>query len=411
MKRVLATAVVLLAGCGQGAGPASHPNPAATQASSSVTPTASSSAGSANVLLAVAEGNQGCFGLSCASQVAIVGVDGRLYARATFTPPKPAVVGCEGSYVTNPIQVAAGAVYYLDNTGLVRRLSPSGIITEVAHFPIHTSQQLMWLAVSPDGSKLMAAIMVYPPLSPSWDPSKTCPVHDPGRTHEELDIAMLGRPTSTLSDKTDPPGPMSLGDWDAAGPVAIPDTRIAYVGYIDGTKWSGPATHLDAQGKPSGLPIGGADCQPLFGETSDGHLVCYDRKQPTVRDSPGHILWKLKALDPNDEFTYGAVALSPDSSHVAFRLNSQCCFTFDSSVVRSRDGIRIGLGSSFDPQGWLDNQTVIGARGSVQPTCSGCPPDFKPTSLGILTLANPTKVRDLGISGKFLGVIQVGSAL
>lgn len=149
MKRLLAAALVLLAGCGQGAGTASQSTPVPTKASPDNTPAASPSARSTNVLLAVSEGNQGCFGLSCTSHIAIVGIDGRVYARATFTPPQPAVVGCEGSYVTNPVQVAAGAVYYLDNTGLVRRLSPSGAISDVAHFPIHTSQQLMWFAVSP----------------------------------------------------------------------------------------------------------------------------------------------------------------------------------------------------------------------------------------------------------------------
>jgi len=56
--------------------------------------------------------------------------------------------------------------------------------------------------------------------------------------------------------------------------------------------------------------------------------------------------------------------------------------------------------------GWLDDQTVIGARGSVQVTCSGCQPDFVPTTLGIINLARPTEVRDLGISGTFLGALQ-----
>ncbi len=399
MRRLVAAGIVLLAGCGPAANTPLHYSPPAAN-------TAAASPGTPTALFAVAEGHQGCFGQVCAGQLAIVGIDGRVHARATFTPPKPAVVGCEGSYVTNPVQVAAGAVYYLDDTGLVRRLSPSGAISEVARFPIRTSQQLIWLAVSPDGRKVMAAIMVFPPLSPSWDPSKSCPVHDPGPTHEEVDLATVGGLTTTLTDHSTPPGVESLGGWDAAGPVAIADTRIAYIGYIDGTKWAGPARHLDARGQLTGSPIGGADCQPLFGETTDGHLVCYDPKQPTVRDSSGHILWKLKPLDPNDNFSYGAVALSPDASHVAFRLNSQCCFTFDSSVIRSRDGVRIGLGSSFDPQGWLDNHTVIGARGSVQPTCSGCPPDFKATTLGILAVADPSHVKDLGISGRFLGVLQ-----
>jgi hypothetical protein len=42
---------------------------------------------------------------------------------------------------------------------------------------------------------------------------------------------------------------------------------------------------------------------------------------------------------------------------------------------------------------------------SVQPTCSGCPPDFKPTTLGILALTDLQNVKDLGVSGRFLGVL------
>jgi hypothetical protein len=44
----------------------------------------------------------------------------------------------------------------------------------------------------------------------------------------------------------------------------------------------------------------------------------------------------------------------------------------------------------------------------VKVTCSGCPPDFVPTTLGIIDLARPTEVRDLGISGTFLGILQGG---
>lgn len=356
-----------------------------------------------STLFVIAEGNHGCVGSTCS--VAIVDAGGRVRARRSFTPPAPALVGCEGSWVTAPIQVAGGAAYYLDSTGVVRRLTASGAVTEVAHFPIRTSQQVMWFAVSPDGTKLMAAIMVYTPLSPSWNPQQGCPEHQPGRVHEELDVATAGGSTTTLTDQTDPPHILSVVGWDRSGAVAVSDTHLAYIGYIDGTKWPGPAAHLDARGQP-GAPIGGAGCQPLFGETADGHLVCHDPKQPTVRDTAGHVLWTLKALDPKDDFSYGAIALSPDASRVAFSLNSQCCYVFDSSVIRSRDGVRIGLGSSFQPQGWLDNQTAIGVRGAIKPSCSGCPPNFEPTTLGIVRLATPSRVEDLGISGTFLGVLQ-----
>jgi hypothetical protein len=364
----------------------------------------SPTAGAAARLFVIAEGNPACYIPSCT--VAIVDVDGHVRARQTFKRLPQPLVGCEGSWIYSSIQVAGNAAYYLDDSGLVRRLSASGAVTDVAHFPIRTSQQVTWFAVSPDGSKLMAAIMVYPPLSPSWDPQQGCPVHEPGGVHEEFDLATVGGSTTKVSDQTNPQHVTSVVGWDRTGPIAVPDSHMAYIGYIEGTVWSGPAVHLDLRGQPVGGSIGGASCSPLFGETKDGNLVCHDPKRPTVRDASGTVLWGLKALDPTDDFSYGLTALSPDASHVAFGLNSKCCYTFDSSVVRSRDGVRVGLGSSFRPQGWLDDQTIIGARGSVKATCSGCPSDFAPTTLGIIDLAHPTEVRDLGVSGTFLGVLQ-----
>jgi len=350
----------------------------------------------------IVEGKTRCYGSPCT--VAIVDRDGHVRARRTFNQPPPVMIGCEGSWIYSSVQVAGNAAYYLDDSGVVHRLSASGAVTEVAHFPIRTNQQIIWYAVSPDGGQLMAAMMVYTPLSPSWNPQQGCPIHEPGRTYEEIDLAAGGGSTATLSDQTSPPKVTSVVGWDRIGPVAVPDSHMAYIGFIEGTVWGGPAVHLDLGGRPAGGTIGGADCTALFGETTDGYLVCHDPKRPTVRDSAGKVLWSLKPLDPSDDFSYGLIALSPDASHVAFSLSRQ--FAFDSSVIRSRDGVRIGLGASFQPRAWLDNQTIIGARGSVKSTCSGCPPDFVPTTLGIIDLARPADVRDLGISGTVLGVLQ-----
>jgi hypothetical protein len=396
VKQLGAILLLLLTGCGQ-------PHPGTTPRVTATTAT-SPTAGATDRLFVVAGGNPTCYGTSCT--ITIVDIDGHIRAERTFKPPSRAVVGCEGSWMTTSVQISGDAAYYIDDTGLVRRLSASGAVTNIAHFPIRTSQQIIWFAVSPDGKKLIAALMVYTPLSASWNPQQGCPVHEPGRVHEEIDLATVGGSTTMLSDQTDPQQVTSVVGWDHTGPVAVPDSHMAYIGYIGGTIWSGPAVHLDLHGQPLGGSIGGADCSPLFGETKRGNLVCHDPKRPTVRDSAGNVLWALKALDPTDDFSYGLIALSPDASHVAFSLNSKCCYTYDSSVIRSRDGVRISLGSTFQPQGWLDDQTVIGARGGVKTTCSGCPPDFVPTTLGIIDIGRPTEVRDLGIGGTFLGVLQ-----
>jgi hypothetical protein len=400
VKRLAAILLLFLTGCGQ-----AHPVTTPVPPSKAAATTASSpTSRSATRLFVIAEGNPGCFGAPCT--VAIVDVDGHVQARRTFKPQPQAVVGCEGSWIYAPVQVVGNGAYYLDDSGMVRRLSASGAVTEIAQFPIRTTQQVVWFAVSPDGSKVMAAIMVYTPLSPSWNPQQGCPVHEPGRVHQEIDLATVGGSTTVLSDQTNPSQVTSIVGWDETGPIAVPDSHMAYIGYIGGTVWGGPAVHLDLRAHPVGGSIGGANCSPFFGEVRDGNLVCHDPKRPTVRDSAGKVLWALKALDPTDDFSYGAISVSPDASRVAFNLNSKCCYTFDSSVIRSRDGVRIGLGSSFQPQGWLDEQTIIGARGSLKPMCSGCPPDFVPTTLGIIELARPAEVRDLGISGTFLGVLQ-----
>jgi hypothetical protein len=405
MKRLVAFACLSLAACGQAGSPAvtgsPHQLPSATPASSS-----------AHEVLFAAGLGQPC-GLNCTSTVGIVGLDGRIHAQASFTPPVPPSIGCEGGFVAAPVRVAAGGVYYLDSRSALHRLSVTGENHVVAKFPILTSQQLTWFAVSPDGTKVIASVVAWPPLvSPTIDPSQGCPQHVPGDVREELDLATMDGSTRTIWGKTlsggvkGPPAALVVvAGWDGIGPVATTDTHMVGIGYVEGTVWIGPASHLDSRGQ-AGRQIGGSDCNPAFGDLPDGRLVCYDAKRPTVRDTAGNIVWNLKPLDPNDEFTYGNIVLSPDASHVAFSLNKQCCYVFDSSVIRSRDGTRIGLGSSFQPQGWLDTETVIGQTGSLKPACSGCPPSFESADLALIRITNPTNIIDLGFKGSFIGLVQ-----
>jgi len=405
LKRLVSLACLGLVACGQASS-----SPVASSSRATATPTASASSSAHEVLFAASLGEP-C--INCTSTVAIVGLDGHIRAQASFTPPPRPAIGCEGSFVTAPAQVAAGSIYYLDSSAAVHRLNASGDNQIVAKLPILTSQQLTWFAVSPDGTKVIASVVAWPPLvSPPIDPSQGCPQHVAGDVREELDLATVGGSTTTIWAKTlsggvkgPPAALLAVAGWDNGGPVATTDTYVAYIGYVEGTIWLGPAAHLNAQGQ-AGSAIGGPDCKPGFGDLPDGRLVCYDPKHPTVRDASGQTLWSLKPLDPKDSFTYGQIALSPDASRVAFSLDSTCCYVFDSSVIRSRDGVRIGLGSTFQPQGWLDTATVVGQKGTVKPTCSGCPPNFVPDDLALIRLANPGSIIDLGFRGSFLGLVR-----
>jgi len=406
MKRLVWLGCLCLVACGQATG-----LPLASSSRAPATPTASPSSSAQEVLLAASLGVQ-C-STSCTSTVAIVGLDGRIHAKASFTPPSPPSIGCEGGFVTAPAQVAAGSIFYLDSSSAVHRLSASGDNHIVATLPILTTQQMTWFAVSPDGTKIIASVVAWPPLvSPPIEPSQGCPQHVPGDVREELDLATAGGSTSTLWTKTlsggvkgPPASLLAVAGWDDVGPVATTNTYMAYIGFVDGTVWLGAAAHLDLQGQ-AGSVIGGPDCNPAFGDLPDGRLVCYDPKHPTVRDASGNTLWSLKPLDPKDNYTYGGIALSPDASRVAFSLDSNCCYVYDSSVIRSREGMRIGLVAPFEPQGWIDTTTVIGQQGHVMSTCSGCPPNFVPDDMALIRVANPTNVIDLGIKGSFLGVVQ-----
>jgi hypothetical protein len=406
MKRLVALACLTLAACGQAAS-----SPSASNSSPHV-PSATTTPGAAHELLFAAGLGRPC-GLNCASTIGIMGLDGRIHAQATFVPAVAPAIGCEGSFVAAPVQVGVGAVYYLDSSNTLHRLSATGDRRVVAKFSVLTNQQITWFAVSPDGTKAIASVIAWPPLvSPTIDPSQGCPQHVPGDVVEKLELATVGGATTTIWTKSlsggvkgPPAGLIAVAGWDGIGPVATTDTHMVGIGYVEGTIWIGPAAHLDSQGQP-GSAIGGSDCDPAFGDLPDGRLVCYDPKHPIVRDASGHTLWSLKPLDPNDSVTYGEIALSPDASRVAFNLDSNCCYVFDSSVIRSRDGVRIGLGATFQPQGWLDTETVIGQKGNVKSTCSGCPASFVPDDLALVRVTNPTNIIDLGFTGTFVGLVQ-----
>ena len=277
MNRLVALACLSLSACGQAA------NSPTASSSSPQLATATSRTGATHEVLFAADLGQPC-GLNCASTVGIVGLDGRIHVKAKFTPPVLPAIGCEGSFVAAPVQVAAGSVYYLDSSNALHRLSVTGDNRIVAKFSVLSSQQITWFAVSPDGAKAIASVVAWTPLvSPTTDPSQGCPQHVPGDVREELELATLGGSMTTLWTKTlsggvkgPPAALLAVAGWDAIGPVATTDTHMAYIGYVEGTVWLGPA-----------VQSGWAVALPLRRATP-GRAVRRSERAPTLaaRQSP-----------------------------------------------------------------------------------------------------------------------------
>lgn len=358
--------------------------------------------------MAVTESTQTAGGI--ADTIAILGLDGHVRAKVQFKPMPTVALGCgEGGYVPAAVITAAGAVYYLSADGVIRRLTAGGRVTDVARLPILTDSQVSWFAVSPDGKAIMATIIAFPPVIPS----QSCIQRQPGPTQiEVLKSATTGSFTVLKSDQQDttkspPQGVLTVIGWDGAGVIANTSPAWYGIGSPPGQIWGDTALRLDEHGNP-GMPIGGTGCQPIYGMSANGDVLCFDRLQPTVKDGAGNLLWKLKALSDSDGVSYGDVRLSPDATHVAFALYNDN-FTYNSAVIRGRDGTRIGLSVPFAPEGWLDNDTVIGSTGQIKVTCSGCPQDADFNELALVRLSNPTHIDRLGVNATLVGVIQAAA--
>ncbi len=107
--------------------------------------------------------------------VVLLGLDGHVFARATFQPRKAPYIGNAATILQPEAQVGADGVYYMDGSGVVRLLQPSGEPTVVATFPMTPEQRQAWYAASPDGRQLLAGILTYPAIGPTlsgqpWQP-------------------------------------------------------------------------------------------------------------------------------------------------------------------------------------------------------------------------------------------------
>jgi hypothetical protein len=318
--------------------------------------------------------------------VSIVDARGRVRATASFEPPPEPAIGPARGLLQSPVRTAAGAVFYADSTGTVHKLRPDGSTAVVATFPLTNAQQELSYAVSPDGAHLIAIVLSTPPLHNPPPQTLGDPLfQEGGHWMLKLETADAGGSTTTTLQRdlgTAFPAPTEIVGWDQKGPLATLTTQIGAQqappsAHLFGTliHFAPDGTHLDA--------LGGSACT-VVDELSDGTVVCdQDWQRFSVRSATGATLWQ--ATLPSDNYYYG-LWLSPDANAVAV----QGIVVTRTSVASAARRDNYGQ-SQLVALGWLDSSTVIEAAPSGE--------------LSLYEAHGLTKIRDLGLSGIFEGLL------
>lgn len=397
MKVVMLAFLLALATCG----PTSQPRGAATPSQSAQTPSASPStqpaqspAASSGLFVIVSSLPGGQLinsNSSPATQatVEIVGPDGRVRAQASFTPPPAPVIGNAEPLLQSPVRAAAGSVFYADSTGAVHRLRPDRSSSVVATFPLTSAQQELSYAVSPDGAHLIALVLSTPPLHNPLPQTLGDPLfQDGGHWTLKLATADVGGATTTTLQRdlgTAYPSATQIVGWDNKGPLATLNTNLgAQQAPLSAHLFGTPLIHLAADGTHLDV-IGGPNC----GATdviSNGTVICTVNAPDSfaVRTSTGATLWQSSV--PSDNNYYYGLWLSPDADAVAVQ----------GLVVTPAGVVSVGPQATSGPSqltalGWLDAHTVVEATSTGQ--------------LSLYEAHGLTKIRDLGVSGIFEGLI------
>lgn len=333
---------------------------------------------------------------------AIAGLDGFAVAKTTFAPRTIPVIGNAATVLDLEGQVAAGGLYFMDGKGVVRRLDPAGAVKTVATFAITSPQQSASFAVSPDGTRLIAAVLTYPNHQDSSDPSQPFGTFT-GPWRLELEAADAGGSTSTItkweSGTTQYPNTAAgftnivLASWDGQGPIVLAHaTAGTQNAWLDQQRWfTGNLARLRADGT-IGPVIGPADCLPYWRPVA-GRFACTRTPGDNQSGTPvsvvsldGSVVWSGNAPALGPSQLTGGFALSPDGTRLAM----------DGQVVTLTSGATVHLPANFTPEGWLTAETIIGLIPGAHPA----------GTLGIVHTQDPQRVEDWGFSGTFVGTLR-----
>jgi hypothetical protein len=320
--------------------------------------------------------------------VAIAGLDGYARAKTTFTPMPVPDIGCMGAILPQSAQVAAGRVYFADGKGVVRSLSVTGQVTQVAAFPLTSSQQMLSFAVSPDGSELLGTVFTLPAK-----PNLACngsaassgyslSVYSAKAGGSSTLLYHESLPTGASLGWAPPPIVMALTGWDAVGPFGTYPTAWASQGGGPGSDL-GVAVRIDASTGKVLRQVADPNSCLVWDIGASGDFTCIPDgvANVSVRRPDGSEIWQTSG-------SHYWNFLSPDEQHIVAASDAT------GLEVLGRDGTRVKLGSGYglDPAGWLDSTTVIGGVG--------------PNPLAYVGLSAPSTIVSLGFKVLFVGTVH-----
>jgi hypothetical protein len=378
-------------GCGQG--------PSASRTS----PSATGSSTPAPLLFAVLQA-KGTANYWTYNTVAIVGLDGRVRASATFAPMPVPSVGCMGAILPPSAHVAAGKVFFSDAKGIVRSLAPDGTIATATTFPMTSTQQMLSFAVSPDGSRLLGTVYTVPTNA------FACAGGSTGTFTFDAYSAANGGEAKVVSHRswTTPQNVLALTGWDSVGPIGTYPTIWASQGGGPGSTL-GVLVRVDATSLQPGAQFSDPSNCRVWDSIASGSFVCMgdpvmtgsgtaNQKvaQPvSVRNTSGTEMWHSTVTGQNAPF---GPYLAPDGEHVLI-----CCNDLDLAAAHElligRDGSQVSLAKGFYATGWLDANTAIG-------TLSANPLSEPPVPFAYVTAGAPNTAVSMGFAGLFVGTVR-----
>jgi hypothetical protein len=285
--------------------------------------------------------------------------------------------------------VAAGKVYFADAAGVVRSLSVTGQLSQVATFPLNSGQQMLSFAVSPDASQLLGAVLTVPP-DPKYGCNGSRGVGDftldvysvPAGSANTLlhhEILQHNDPNSTIN----PVNVMALVGWDQLGPVATFPSEVVSQGHLP-QNYTGTPYRVDLKTGTVLKQVSDPTSCYVQDVALSGHFACSlgVNGDISVRGSDGNEIWRAVSEPKNNFFL---AFLSPDERRLAAAHASG-----NGTDVVGQDGSRVVL--NLWPVGWVDSATVIGTNDAG--------------NLSFAAVNAPGAIVDMGFKGQFLGTVR-----